>query len=45
MAWKIIGTFHTCGNTWKYELKNVKSNKISNILFFYEGKNIVICVL
>ena len=33
MAWKIIGTFHTCGNTWKYELKNVKSNKISNTLF------------
>lgn len=43
MAWKIIGTFHACGDKWMYDLKNINQRKIQILL--YEGKNIVICAL
>ena len=38
-----MGTFHTSGNTWKYDLKNISQRKTQ--IFLYEGKNIVICAL
>lgn len=27
MAWKVMGTFHACGNTWRYDLKNINQRK------------------
>ena len=38
-----MGTFHACGNTWMYDLKNINQRKTQILL--YEGKNIVICAL
>lgn len=38
-----MGTFHACGNTWRYDLKNINQRK--SHIFLYEGKNIVICAL
>ena len=38
-----MGTFHACGNTWRYDLKNINQRKSQ--MFLNEGKNIVICAL